>query len=426
MKFSTSLRSGSVRWAAPVILFLTGLYYVVGEKAPLASSYHYAPSIVAEPLQTLYALAYATAAALACWESGGLRNARILALAPARSRFRIAANTLAPVLVLSWAVLLIPAAISLARSATVPSLDSLRLPLAGMVLCVAHAILGFAVGCWIPRIIGTPIVAVADWVTVAFTRAVLPYWPRHVSGQFDSIGFGEVPDFVTIGVPILLAGGVAAGLMILWLPRGWLALRVMVAAVVAVGGVLGAQREASEWSATAPLTAGHVAMKCTGSAPRVCVPEFNARYLAQFQRDTANALHTLRGAGATSASPRLITDGYVDGRLQKSSTDAEWHMVLTGPLQSGDAVYQVMIRSLHFRCDQVPARSAHSAWLWAAKKTGQEKQYLKRRQAEGRDPVAQKLEKQVQADVALILAEQRAEQAEWIRHTLDTCEAKTP
>lgn len=81
MKFSTSLRSGSVRWAAPVILLLTFLYYVVGETAPLSSYYHYAPSLVAEPLQTLYALAYAAAAGLACWESGRLRSARIWALA---------------------------------------------------------------------------------------------------------------------------------------------------------------------------------------------------------------------------------------------------------------------------------------------------------------------------------------------------------
>jgi hypothetical protein len=426
MKFSTSLRSGSVRWAAPVILLLTALYYVVGEKAPLSSYYHYAPSIVAEPLQTLYALAYATAAALACWESGRLRSARIWALAPARSRYLIAANALAPVIVLSWLVLLLPPAISLARSATAPSIDSLRLPFAGMVLCIAHAILGFAVGCWIPRVIGTPIVAVADWVTVAFTRAVLPYWPRHVSGQFSSIGFGEMPDLVTVGVPILLAGGVAAGLMILWLPYGWRALRVVVAAAVAVGGVVGAQRTASGWSAAPPLTAGHVVMDCTGSAPRMCVPEFNARYLPRLQQDTAKALRTLRDAGATSAVPRLITDGYVDGRLQKHSTDAEWHMILTEPVQSGDAVYQIMIRSLHFRCEQVPARAAHSAWLWAAKKTGQEKQYLKRRQAEGRNPVAQKLEKRVQADVARILAEPRAEQAKWIKKTLNTCEAKTP
>ncbi|MFF8397213.1 hypothetical protein [Streptomyces sp. NPDC016172] len=426
MKFSTALRSGSVRWSAPIVLLLTSLYYVVGEKAPLSSYYHYAPTIVAEPLATLYALAYAVAAALACWESGRLKSARIWALAPARTRYRIAANVLAPVIVLSWLVLLVPPAVSLARSATMPSLDSLRLPLAAMAVAVAHAVLGFAVGCWVPRIIATPILAVADWIVIAFTRAVLPYWPRHVSGQFGTIGFGEVPELVSVAVPVLLAGGVAVGLMILWLPYGWRALRVVVAVAVAASGAFGAYRTAADWQAAPPLTAGNVAMKCAGSAPRMCVPEFNARYLPQIQRDTAKALRVLRDAGATSAQPRLITDGYVDGRLQKPSTDTVWRMMLTRPVPRGDAVYQVVVRALHFRCKETDVRTAHSAWLWGALRTGQEKAYQMRREQEGLTPTDRQVEKQVRADVTRVLAKPQAEQTEWIKRTLDTCEAKTP
>ncbi|MEU9668816.1 hypothetical protein AB0E25_25055 [Streptomyces bobili] len=374
---------------------------------------------------TLYALAYATAAALACWESGRLRSAQIWALAPARSRYRIAANVLAPVIALSWLVLLLPPAVSLVRSATMPTLDSLRLPLAALAVCVAHAVIGFAVGCWIPRIIATPLLAVGDWLLVAFTRAMLPYWPRHVSGQFGSIGFGEVPRLVTTAVPLMLAGGIAVGLMILWLPHGWRVLRVAVAAVVAVAGALGAYRTASDWPAGPPITTGNVAMECTGTAPRMCVPEFNARYLPQVQRDTAKVLSVLRDAGATSARPRLITDGYVDGRHQKPSTDTEWRMMLTVPVQRGDAAYQVVVRALKFRCKEVDVRTAHSAWLWGAIKTGQEKAYVMRREQEGLDPTARELEKQVKADVTRVLAEPPAEQTEWIKQTLETCEAKT-
>lgn len=425
MKFSTALRSGSVRWAAPIVLLLTALYYLSGEKAPLSSYYHYAPTIVAEPLMTLYALAYATAAALACWESGRLKNARIWALAPARTRYRIAANVLTPVVALSWSVLLIPPAVSLARSATMPSLDSLRLPLAAMTVSVAHAVLGFAVGCWVPRIIATPILAVADWVVVAFTRAVLPYWPRHVSGQFGSIGFGEVPELVTVVVPVLLAGGIAVGLMILWLPRGWRVLRVAVAVAVAASGALGAYRTAADWPAAPPLTTGNVVMECAGSSPRMCVPEFNARHLPQVQRDTAEALRVLRAAGATSAKPRLITDGYVNGRHQKPSTDTVWRMMLTRPVPRGDAVYQVVVRALRFHCKEVDVRTAHSVWLWAAMKTGQEKAYQMRREQEGLNPAGRQVEKQVRADVARVLATPQTEQSKWIKRTLATCKANT-
>ncbi|CAL9528466.1 hypothetical protein SUDANB23_03995 [Streptomyces sp. enrichment culture] len=421
MKFSTAFRSGSARWASPAVLFLALLYYVTGETAPLSSYYHYAPSIVAEPLKTLYALAYAVAAALSCWESGRLRSARVWELAPARSRYRIAANALAPAVVLAWLVVLVPPALSLARSGTLPTPDSLRLPLGAMVLCVAHAVLGFAVGRWIPRVIATPILAVADWITVAFTRSVLPYWPRHVSGQYGSIGFGEVPGLVTVLVPVLLAGGVAVGLLLLWLPYGPLALRAALALAVAAGGALGAYRTAVPWTATPPLTAGHVAMTCTGEAPRMCVPEFTAGTLPQVQRDTAEALDTLREAGATSARPRLITDSYVDGRLHKPSTDAVWRMALTGPMQSGDAVYRVVVRSLRFRCEQVDARTAHGVWLWAASRTGQEDAYRKRREEEGLTPVARQLEEQVQADVTRVLSTSPAEQTRWVRRSLAAC-----
>jgi hypothetical protein len=83
-----------------------------------------------------------------------------------------------------------------------------------------------------------------------------------------------------------------------------------------------------------------------------------------------------------------------------------------------------MVRTLHFRCEKVDALSVHSAWLWGARKTGQEQAYQKRREQEGADPLAQKLEKQVEATVTQVLAEPRADQAKWIRQTLDTCEVK--
>ncbi|MYS18391.1 hypothetical protein [Streptomyces sp. SID4982] len=334
-------------------------------------------------------------------------------------------NALAPVIALSWLVVLAPPAVSLARSATMPTLDSLRLPLAAMVLCVAHAVIGFAVGCVLPRLIATPILAVADWVVVAFTRSVLPYWPRHVSGQFGSVGYGEVPDLVTAAVPVLLAGGIAVGLVTLWLPVGWRALRVVVAAAIAVGGVLGAYRTAADWPHTPPLTGGNVAMVCEGTAPRMCVPELNADRLPQVQRDTAKALRILRASGATSADPRLITDSYADGRQHKPSTDKEWRMLLMDPVRNGSAVYQVVVRALHFRCENVDAVSAHSAWLWAAIKTGQENVYQKRRAQEGRDPLAVKLERQVRLDVVRVQRRSEAEQARWIKRTLASCPARS-
>lgn len=215
----------------------------------------------------LYALAYAASAALGVWESGRLRKAHIWESLPSRSRYRVAANVLFPVVLLSWLVLLLPPAVSLVRAGTAPSLGSLRLPVMGMLIVVAHAVVGFAIGSVLPRLIATPVVAVVDWVAVAFTRATQPYWIRHVSGQFADVGFGEMPRFVSVAAPVLLAGSVAAGLMLLWLPFGPRVLRAVLALGVAAAGVLGAQHLARDWPHTPPMATGQAPVDCTGVNP---------------------------------------------------------------------------------------------------------------------------------------------------------------
>jgi hypothetical protein len=92
-------------------------------------------------------------------------------------------------------------------------------------------------------------------------------------------------------------------------------------------------------------------------------------------------------------------------------------------MQRGDAVYQVVVRSLKFRCKEVDVRTAHSAWLWAATKTGQADAYQMRREQEGMNPEDRQLEKQIKADVTRVLAEPAAEQTKWIKKQLDTCQA---
>lgn len=256
MKFSTTLRAGSVRWAAPFLLLLALFYYFEGETAPLESFHDYAPTLIAEPLTLLYALAYATAAALATWESGRLRKSGVWALAPARSRFRVAANALLPALVLSWLVLLLPAALSLARTATFPTADSLRLPVMALILCVSYAVIGFAVGLRVPHVVAAPLIAVIVWVAVAFTRAVQPYWIRHVSGQYGGVGFGEVPSVISVVAPILPAGGIAVAIAVMWLPLRSRILRIVLAGLIAIAGPAGAYRITHDWPHSPPLLTG--------------------------------------------------------------------------------------------------------------------------------------------------------------------------
>lgn len=424
MKFTTALRSSSVRWAGPAVLLMAALYYLTGESAPPSTYHHWAPAIVSAPLMVLYALAYAVAAALGVWESGRLRKAHVWESLPSRSRYRVAANVLFPVVILSWLVLLLPPAVSLARSGTAPTLDSLRLPLMGMLIVVAHAVVGFAIGSFLPRLIATPVVAVVDWVAVAFTRATQPYWIRHVSGQFSDIGFGEVPRFVSVAAPVLLAGGVAVGLMLLWLPFGPRVLRGVLALGVAAAGVLGAQHLARDWPHTPPMATGQAPVDCTGVHPRVCVPRVATANLARIQREAAATLGALRAAGVPGAAPERIED-MLDGPARAGSADRVWRMTLMSADQPHEAGYQVMVRALKFRCAEVPVVRAHAVWLWGATHTGQVDMYRLHRGREGVTPESREIEDRVGEEVRTVLGTSPAAQKAWIRESLDSCAGGT-
>ncbi|MCX5397688.1 hypothetical protein [Streptomyces sp. NBC_00102] len=372
----------------------------------------------------LYALAYAASAALGVWESGRLRKAHVWESLPSRSRYRVAVNVLFPVVLLSWLVLLLPPAVSLARSGTAPSLDSLRLPLMGMVIVVAHAVVGFAIGSFLPRLIATPVVAVVDWVAIAFTRATQPYWLRHVSGQFSDIGFGEVPRFVSLAAPVLLAGGVAVGLMLLWLPCGPRVLRGALALCVAAAGVLGAQHLARDWSHTPPTATGQAPVDCTGVRPRVCVPRVATGNLARTQREAAETLSTLRAAGVPGAAPERIED-VLDGPATAGAGNRVWRLSLMTADRPHEAGYQVMVRALKFRCATVPAVQAHSVWLWAANRTGQVDMYQENRKRDGVTPESLQIESKVSEEVRTVLATSPSAQRTWIRENLDSCTGST-
>lgn len=424
MKITTALRSSSVRWAGPAVLLMAALYYLTGETEPPSAYHHWAPSIVSAPLMVLYALAYAASAALSVWESGRLRKAHIWESLPSRSRYRVAANVLLPVVILSWLVLLLPPAVSLARSGTAPSLDSLRLPFMGMLIVVAHAIVGFALGSFLPRLIATPVVAVVDWIAIAFTRATQPYWLRHVSGQFSDIGFGEAPRFVSVVAPVLLAGGVAVGLLLLWAPFGPRVLRGVLALCVAVAGVLGAQHLARDWPHTPPMATGRAPVDCTGVHPRVCLPRVASGNLARTQREAADALRTLHAAGVPGAAPERIDDP-LNGPAEAGSGDQVWRLSLMSADRPHEAGYQVMVRALKFRCAQVPLVRARSVWLWGATRTGQVNMYQERRKREGVTPESRQIESQVSDQVSDVLGRSPAAQKAWIRSNLDSCAGST-
>ncbi|MFG1811197.1 hypothetical protein [Streptomyces sp. NPDC049040] len=416
MKLTTSLRSGSFFWAAPFVVLLTLVYYVAGESGPLSAYHGFAPALVAAPLMTLYSLAYATAAGLAAWESGRLVSGGIWALAPARSRFRVAANALLPVVLLAWLVVVLPAALSLGRTGTLPTMDSLRLPAMAFVLCLAHAVIGFSVGLRVHRVIAAPVVAVGIWVLVSFSRAVQPYWLRHVSGQFMDLSFGEVPAASSLIAPLLFGCGVAAGIAVLWLPIRIRALRAATALAVAAACTYGGFHIARNWDHDPPLLTGRAPMTCQGTAPEVCMPRGVAD-VGEVRQDAVSVVDSLHGKGAIGI-PALITDRLSDGRFPRPSTASTMRADLTTATEHGDVRYAVLTAAVHFPCAEVDLVNGHAALLWGATVTGQVTAYERRIGQEQQTPQMKEAETQVRKIVATVLARPDQEQGAWFRQTL--------
>ncbi|MEE1766039.1 MULTISPECIES: DUF7224 domain-containing protein [unclassified Streptomyces] len=420
MKFRTSWRSGCARWAFPFAAALSLFYYFIGNAKPPATALGYAPTITSAPILTLYAFAYAFSMSLAAWESGRLRNAGIWSLAPARSRYRVAANTLLPVLITSWTILVLPTVLALAETTTLPTLDSLRLLSMALLLCIGHAVCGFAVGLRVSPVIAAPVLAVATWVAVAFTWTIDPPWIRHVSGQYATdMMFGEVPRLVSLLPPILLTGGIAAGAALLWSPLRSRIVRGLLACSIAVAGPVAAYSIARDWSYNPPLLTGQAAARCLGEAPRICMPEVTAHRLPQVREDIESTLRALKSAGVTTA-PELITDRFMDGRFSVRSTTSTWHLSLTRGASNGTVRYQVVGAAVRFPCSRPHLATARPALLWAAEVAGQGDAFRERMLQERDGTVDNSPEAlaRVEKVVSEVQRQSAEQQAKWYRSTI--------
>ncbi|MEW5625888.1 hypothetical protein AB1388_04815 [Streptomyces hydrogenans] len=381
MSLLARLRASSAFWFAPVAAALTLLSYFYGSSGPRPGHLGYAPTLVANALGPIYTFAYATAMALGVWESGRLAKSRIWVLAPTRSPYHIAAQALLPVLLLPWAMLVLPVAGALIETGTLPTLDSMPPLLMAMVLCVAHAVIGFGIGRHLPHVIAAPVAAVITFVVVGSTVTTGEWWKRHVSGQYPSIPvFGEAVDPVTLIPHLLYTGGIAVAVALLWLPVRVLLLRVVFAGAVAMVATTGAQHMVQGWDHTSPMLTGHGTLTCVGDHPRVCMAEGSADNIDAVHRAAASVLHDYGAAGL--AGPETIIDARTDGRTSQPSTAKVWRSGLSQGERSGNVRFEVMRSALRYPCMNPDLRTAQVLGMWAAAVTGEEAANAKRIQRE--------------------------------------------
>ncbi|CAM5626826.1 ABC transporter permease OS=Streptomyces alboniger OX=132473 GN=CP975_15765 PE=4 SV=1 [Streptomyces alboniger] len=370
MKLTTLFRSSPALWAAPVAIALPLLYYV-GPGHPPSDAYGFAPEITSYPLRFAYPFAYAVTSALAAWVSGNLRQAGIWQMNHARSRYRIAAQALLPVVTLAWLMLILPPLIALAVEGVWPTWDSISPLVVGMIVCVWHAVIGFTVGRWVPKVIAAPVLAVVTWVAVAFTVTVDSPWVRHVSGAFpEQLMFGEAPAWGALWPHVAFTGSIALGLVVAWIHVRHRALTVVAALAVSVAGATGTYEAVKDYNYNPPLKTYAVTMECghTGRT-KVCMPEQTATALPQAVNATHKVLAAFDKAGVPT-SPKSVIDSLPEGRFSTQSTASIWRVPLTIAAERHDAAFAVTIVATGMNCPQPDPLLRRVVIAWAAHITG--------------------------------------------------------
>ncbi|WP_216725845.1 hypothetical protein [Streptomyces sp. NRRL S-31] len=413
MRIRTMLWGSSAKWAAPIALLLS-LFYYYGSGVS-REAFGYAPTLVSSALGTMYAAAYAFASALAVWESAHLKRAGIWTMGPVRSRYRVAWEGIVPVLATAWIMLLLPVALALGSAGVLPTPAALGPLVMALLLCVAHATIGFGVGLVAPPVVAAPLMAVLVWVLVAFSWSTDAFWMRHVSGQYPTtLMFGEAAAYTSLLPHLLLTGGIALGVALLWLPlRPWVVRGALAAAVAVICPVL-AVRAVQGWEANPPLLSGRAPMECAGDAPRVCVPRASPAHVAAVRKEAASVLADLRAAGFTG-TPELIVDRMGEGRYPLASTADTWRVGITSGLRQGELRYRITQAAVRFPCRRVDPVHGNEVMLWAASVTGEEATYNAHMKRRGRTFAG---EEEIRRTVRRVLAAEPREQGEWYRRSL--------
>ncbi|MFJ9700763.1 hypothetical protein [Streptomyces fradiae] len=263
-------------WASPFIVALVLLYSLYAfphDYAYSRSALPYAPEVVSFALEVTYGIAYATVSCLGAWEAGRLRRDDVRHLAPVRSRYRTASALLFPVVVTGWLMLFLSIALALLQEGVVPTFDSLPLVAMAAGLVVAHSVIGFALGLFVPSLIASPVLAVGVFFTVSGAVATAEPWPRHMTGAYPAfLGYGELATWTSIAAHLMPTGGLAVGLALLWLARPgaphWVRLTVpTLACVLVAASVLGAYRIVRDWGPQPPVSHARVAAFPSGEGP---------------------------------------------------------------------------------------------------------------------------------------------------------------
>lgn len=411
MNLLRSLKTSPVRWLGLPVLAIALFYLLVGMR-PLDVGYGgYAVYGAARAL----AVVTAVLASLAAWEAGRLRAGQVWRTTSVRGRYLVALDSLRPVLLLTAVVDVTMLVVAVVRVGAVPDVTDLVMVLALCTVQVALIVVGFGVGCVVPRVLAVPFVltVVMLWLTVPPTLGTP--WVRYLTGMpSDAPTLTDALDPAVLLAPALLGAGAALAVVALAVVGRSPLLRLGIATAVLLGTAVPAQALVADAGYFAPTVPRTWAQTCSGEAPSICVP-----------KELAGSLPTLNSA-AKEALPALADAGIeTPTSLEYVSTDTElgpqaWRLHLEPPVTKGRAVNAIATALVPpwRECAELPddfgRPSAGPLRIWLLQAAGMSEQ----RAARAGSAEAQKA-------VAQVRTTSREAQLDWVQRQIElqgTCD----
>jgi hypothetical protein len=417
VRIRTLVRTSSALPALPLGIGLVVFYYSQNTAQQIDSwPYPWAPTLVEQPIGLMYSITYALVCAASAWQGARLKEAGVWHTAPYQPLWRIIATALAPLVAVGWLMFLIPVTMAFVQRPVIPTWSSLPPLFLGMLLCVAHALIGFTVGQWVKPLIAAPLLLSVVFVAVGFPRAMEPMFLRHMSGEyFAQLGFGESATLSSMVAAFLPTASIAVAAAISW-TRLRIAARALLAVTVVTAATLSSYTIVKDWGANPAIAVDGGTTICEGAAPRVCMPEQASDRITAVSAEVDRTYKVLRRYSVVDTAPRTIRDTVMYGRFTPRGTRTTRYL----PLSLADARHTLTAAivgpAVSFPCEAPAPKSIHTISLWLEKKLGKTSTY---EQIRAEDPYYSLTEHQeIVKTVDSVSAESDAAQAAWYRDTL--------
>ena len=208
-------------------------------------------------------------ATAAAWEGARQRRGRILDWAIARPEWQLTLTSVAPTLLMGLVGVAVSVMTLAPHAAGAPGWPNPWLIGVYLLVVVAHTMVGYALGRWLPIAVALPAALFSSYLWLAYPAGITPVWIRHLNGlSFEACcAIDQAPAARALVGTGLLAAGSALGVL-LALHRSRPA-RLAALGCLTFSGVLAVTAVWPLGPSPGQPRAGTLA--CVGAAPRICL-----------------------------------------------------------------------------------------------------------------------------------------------------------